>query len=133
VSEQTAGELIDSKIAGLDGWRGATLARLRALIHEADPEVVETVKWRKPANPDGVPVWEHAGVVCTGEIYKDKVKLTFAHGAALEDRAGLFNSSLDGNTRRALDMFEGDEIDAEAFKALFREAAEFNEARPAKK
>lgn len=129
MSEEAASELIDSKIASLGGWRGETLAKLRALIHEADPEVVEQVKWRKPGNPAGVPVWDHAGIVCTGEIYKDKVKLTFAHGAALADPKRLFNSSLEGNTRRALDLFEGDQIDAKAFNALFREAVAFNEAK----
>ncbi len=133
MSEESASGLIDSKIASLGDWRGETLAKLRALIREADPAVVEQVKWRKPNNPAGVPVWDHAGIVCTGETYKDKVKLTFAHGAALGDPAGLFNSSLEGNTRRALDIFEGDEIDAEEFKALFREAVAFNEARPKKK
>jgi hypothetical protein len=133
MTEESASDLIDRKIAGLGGWRGETLAKLRALIREADPAVVEQVKWRKPNNPAGVPVWEHAGIVCTGETYKDKVKLTFAHGAALDDPKGLFNSSLDGNTRRALDLFEGDGIDAEAFKALVREAAAFNEARPRRK
>ncbi len=130
MNEESASDLIDSKIASLGDWRGETLAKLRALIREADPEVVEQVKWRKPNNPAGVPVWEHAGIVCTGETYKDKVKLTFARGAALDDPKRLFNSSLEGNTRRALDLFEGDEIDGEAFKALFREAAAFNEARP---
>lgn len=91
---KTPSELIDAKIASLSDWRGATLDRLRALIHEADPEVAETVKWRKPSNPLGVPVWEDGGIICTGEIYRDKVKLTFARGAALDDPAGLFNSSL---------------------------------------
>ncbi|MFL6773027.1 MAG: DUF1801 domain-containing protein, partial [Sphingomicrobium sp.] len=91
---------IDARIAGLNDWRGATLAQLRRLIREADPDVVETVKWRKPSNPAGVPVWEHAGMICTGELYKDKVKLTFARGAGLDDPAGLFNSSLGGGTRR---------------------------------
>lgn len=129
MSGESASDLIDSKIASLGGWRGETVAKLRALIREADPQVVEQVKWRKPNNPAGVPVWEHVGIVCTGETYKDKVKLTFAHGAALDDPAGLFNSSLEGNTRRAIDLFEGDEIDSEAFKALFREAAAFNDAR----
>ena len=118
--------------AGAKGdWRAETLARIRALIREADPEAVETVKWRKPSNPDGVPVWEHAGIICTGETYKDKVKLTFARGAALEDPAGLFNSSLDGNTRRAIDIRQGEEIDGEALKALIRAAAAENAARSA--
>ncbi|KGB54807.1 hypothetical protein FG91_01707 [Sphingopyxis sp. LC81] len=125
-------DLIDAKIAGLGDWRGATLAKLRALIHAADPEVEETVKWQKPSNPSGVPVWEHAGILCTGETYKDKVKLTFAKGAALADPAKLFNSSLDGNTRRAIDLFEGDAVDEAAFKALVRAAVEANLEKPAK-
>lgn len=104
-------------------WRSETLSRVRKLIAEADPEVTETVKWRKPSNPDGVPVWEKGGILCTGETYKDKVKLTFAKGAALDDPAGLFNASLDGNARRAIDLFEGDTLDAAAFKALVRAAA----------
>jgi hypothetical protein len=124
-----ASELIDRKIASLGDWRGETLARLRALIREADPEIVETVKWRKPANPSGVPVWEHGGIVCTGEVYKDKVKLTFARGASLADPAGLFNASLEGNARRAIDLREGETIDREAFKALICEAFAANLAR----
>ena len=127
-----AADLIDAKIAGLDDWRGDTLAKLRALIHAADPGVEETVKWQKPSNPAGVPVWEHAGILCTGETYKDKVKLTFAKGAALADPAKLFNSSLDGNTRRAIDLFEGDAIDEAAFKALIRAAVEANLEKPAR-
>jgi hypothetical protein len=123
-------ELIDAKLASLADWRGDTLKRLRALIHDADPAVVETVKWRKPSNPMGVPVWEHDGIICTGETYRDKVKLTFAQGASLPDPAGLFNSSLDGNTRRAIDLHEGDDVDPGAFKELVREAAAFNGARP---
>jgi hypothetical protein len=126
MTEPTASELIDSKLAQLGGWRGAALARMRALIREADPDAVEDVKWRKPSNPAGVPVWEHAGLICTGETYKDYVKLTFARGAALDDPAGLFNSGFGGNTRRAIDIREGDEIDAEAFKALVREAVVLN-------
>ena len=125
---ESASELIDQKIATLGDWRGGTLARLRALIREADPGIVETVKWRKPSNPAGVPVWEHGGIVCTGETYGDKVKLTFARGASLEDPAGLFNASLDGNARRAIDLREGETIDAEAFKALVREAVALNRA-----
>ena len=129
-------DLIDAKIAGLGDWRGATLAKLRALIHAADPAVEETVKWQKPTNPAGVPVWDHAGIICTGETYKDKVKLTFAKGAALADPEGLFNSSLDGNARRAIDLFEGDAIDGaafeEGFKALIRAAVEANLAKPAR-
>jgi hypothetical protein len=127
-----AADLIDAKIAGLGDWRGAALAKLRALIHAGDPDVEETVKWQKPSNPSGVPVWEHAGILCTGETYRDKVKLTFAKGAALADPKGLFNSSLDGNTRRAIDLFEGDSIDETAFKALIRAAVEANLEKPAK-
>ncbi|MEQ9616864.1 MAG: DUF1801 domain-containing protein [Phycisphaerales bacterium] len=118
--------LIDAKIADLDDWRGDTLARFRKLIQQADPKVTETVKWRKPTNPSGVPVWEHGGIICTGEIYKDKVKLTFAHGADLEDPDGLFNASLDGKARRAIDLRENETVDAKAFKALIREAVALN-------
>ena len=127
-----AADPIDAKIAGLGDWRGDMLAKLRALIRDADPGAQETVKWQKPSNPAGVPVWEHAGILCTGETYKDKVKLTFAKGAALADPAKLFNSSLDGNTRRAIDLFEGDTIDEAAFKALVRAAVEANLAKPAR-
>jgi hypothetical protein len=109
-------------------WRGRTLARVRALIERADPEVVEEVKWRKPSNPLGVPVWSHHGILCTGESYKDKLKLTFARGAALEDPAGLFNAGFEGNTRRAIDLREGDEIDEQAFVALVRAAVALNES-----
>lgn len=115
--------------AALPDWRGEALARIRALIHASDPDIVETVKWRKPSNPSGVPVWEHAGIVCTGETYKDKVKLTFAHGAALADPSGLFNASLDGNLRRAIDLREGEAIDADAFKTLIRAAVALNASR----
>ena len=125
-------ELIDAKIKGLGDWRGAMLAKLRALIHAADPDVEEVVKWQKPTNPAGVPVWEHAGILCTGETYKDKVKLTFAKGAALADPKALFNSSLDGNARRAIDLFEGDDVDEAAFKALIRAAVEANLEKPAR-
>lgn len=127
--DRSASDAIDAKIAKLGDWRGEALAKMRALIHAAEPEVVETVKWRKPSNPLGVPVWERGGILCTGETYKDKVKLTFARGAALDDPAGLFNSSLDGNARRAIDLFEGDDIDAEAFKALVRAAVAANAAK----
>jgi hypothetical protein len=124
-------ELIDARIAELGDWRGETLARVRALIRQADPEVVETWKWR------GVPVWEHDGVICTGETYKAVVKLTFAKGASLDDPAGLFNSSLEGNVRRAIDIREGDKLDAEALEALIRAAVALNvsarAARPRKK
>jgi hypothetical protein len=118
----TDSQLIDRKIEALGDWRGAMLARLRTLIKVADPDVVEEVKWRKPSNPSGVPTWSHAGLICTGETYKGKVKLTFARGASLDDPSGLFNSSLDGGTRRAIDLHEGDTIDEEALKALIREA-----------
>ncbi|MDQ6438216.1 DUF1801 domain-containing protein [Mesorhizobium sp. LHD-90] len=120
--------LIDARIRELGDWRGETLARVRKLIREADPDVVEEVKWRKPSNPLGVPVWEHGGILCTGETYKAAVKLTFAKGAALEDPSSLFNSSLDGNTRRAIDIHEGDKIDEEALKALIRAAVALNAA-----
>jgi hypothetical protein len=120
-------QLIDARIKELGDWRGETLARVRSLIREADPEVVEEVKWRKPSNAMlGVPVWERAGMICTGETYKDKVKLTFARGASLEDPKGLFNSSLEGGTRRAIDFHEGDKIDEEALKALIRAAVALN-------
>jgi hypothetical protein len=117
---------IDAKIASLDDWRGDTLAAARAAILAADDGIVETVKWRKPSNPAGVPVWEHGGVLCTGEVYKDKVKLTFAKGAALEDSKGLFNASLEGNTRRAIDLFEGDILDHDALTRLVRAAIAAN-------
>lgn len=123
---EIASDLIDAKLAGLGDWRGETLANLRGLIREADPDVTETVKWRKPTNPSGVPVWEHAGILCTGEVYKNYVKLNFARGAQLPDPAGLFNSGFGGNTRRAIDLREGDEIDEAAFKALVREAVAAN-------
>ena len=128
--EGTASEQIDSKIASLGDWRGATLARLRRLIRESDADIVEEVKWRKPSNPAGVPVWERSGIICTGEIYKDKVKLTFARGALLDDPSGLFNASLEGGTRRAIDLREGEEIDGPGFKALVREAVALNVSKP---
>ena len=112
--------LIDARIKELGDWRGETLTRVRALIKQADPEVVEEWKWR------GVPVWEHAGIICTGETYKAVVKLTFAKGASLEDPSGLFNASLEGNTRRAIDLHEGDDVDGDAFKALIRAAVALN-------
>ena len=129
--EASPARLIDAKIAALGDWRGETLARVRNLIREADPTIVEAVKWRKPSNPTGVPVWERDGIVCTGESYKDKVKLTFARGAALADPKNLFNSSLDGNVRRAIDLHEGDRIDATALKALVRAAVSLNMERAA--
>lgn len=107
-------------------WKEQALGRVRALIAQADPEVVEELKWRKPSNPSGVPTWSHGGIVCTGETYRDKVKLTFARGASLEDSSGLFNASLDAGTRRAIDIREGDTIDDEAFKALIRKAVALN-------
>ncbi len=116
-------QLIDARIEELGDWRGETLSRLRALVKEADPEVVEEWKWR------GVPVWSHDGMLCTGETYKNVVKTTFAKGAMLEDPAGLFNSSLDGNTRRAIDFREGEEMDAEALKVLVRAAVALNESK----
>lgn len=124
-----ASQLIDARIAKLGDWRGDTLARIRKLIHEADSEIVEEVKWRKPSNPAGVPVWSHAGIVCTGETYTGEVKLTFAKGALLEDPAGLFNSSLDGNVRRAIDIGEDSPIDEAAFRSLFRAAVALNATR----
>jgi hypothetical protein len=111
-----------------DDWRGATLSRFRKWIEQADPGVVEERKWIKPTNPDGVPVWSHDGIICTGEIYKTHVKLTFAKGASLKDPTGLFNSSLEGNLRRAIDVHEGEKVDEKAFKALIREAVALNRA-----
>ena len=124
--EKSPSEQIDAKIAAMGDWRGAVLAKVRRLIREADPDVTEDVKWRKPSNPAGVPVWECGGLICTGEVYKDKVKLTFARGAAIDDPSKLFNSSLDGGTRRAIDIREDDEIDEAAFKALVRGAIAVN-------
>lgn len=129
MTDKTDAQLIDDKIQSLADWRGAMLGELRGLIREADPAIVETVKWRKPSNPMGVAVWEHDGIICTGETYKDKVKLTFAYGASLGDPSRLFNSSLDGGTRRAIDFHEGDGVDKQALKALVLEAAAFNSAR----
>jgi len=119
--DESPSQLIDARIEELGDWRGEALARIRELIKEADPEVVEEWKWRNP-------VWSHDGIVCTGEAYKDKVKMTFAKGASLDDPAGLFNSSLGGNTRRAIDVHEDEEVDAEALKDLIREAVELNES-----
>jgi hypothetical protein len=126
-TEGSPAKFIDEKIEELGDWRGETLSQVRGLIKEADPEVVEEVKWRKASNP-GVPVWSHDGIICTGETYKSVVKLTFAKGASLEDPSGLFNSSLEGNTRRAIDIHEGEAIDEDAFKALIREAVSLNES-----
>ena len=121
----TASEQIDARIAEIGDWRGETLARMRKLIREADPEVVEEWKWKKASSP-GVPVWSHDGGICTGETYKSVVKLTFFKGASLKDPAGLFNSSLEGNVRRAIDIREGEEVDANAFKELIRAAVALN-------
>jgi hypothetical protein len=122
-AEESPSQLIDARIKELGDWRGKMLGRLRALVKEADPEVVEEWKWR------GVPVWSHDGLICTGETYKNVVKMTFAKGAALEDPSGLFNSSLDGNTRRAIDFHEGERIDEEALKSLVRAAVTLNSSR----
>ena len=132
---QSASDLISKRIADLGDWRGETLGRMRKLIQQADPDVVEEWKWVTPTKP-GTPVWSHGGIVCTGESYKDKVKLTFAKGAALKDPARLFNASLDGNARRAIDILEMQEVDEAAFKALVRQAIALNSAgklKPAKK
>ena len=132
-SEKAVSPQIDERIRSLGGWRAQTLAEVRRIIHEADPDIVEERKWIKPSNPLGVPVWSHAGIVCTGEAYKQVVKLTFARGASLADRRGLFNSSLEGNTRRAIDIREGEELDAEAFKSLVQAAVAQNlQSRSAK-
>jgi len=125
--------LIDARIKSLKDWRGEALARMRKLIKDAAPDIVEEVKWRKPSNPNGVPVWEHDGLVCTGETYKAAVKLTFANGAALLDPDGVFNASLDGNQRRAIDIHEDDKIDEKAFKALVKAAVAFNVGKAKKK
>ena len=125
---QSASELIDKGIAELEDWRGETLSRMRKLIKQADPDVVEEVKWVKATNP-GTPTWSHHGIICTGETYKSVVKLTFAKGASLKDPAKLFNSSLGGNTRRAIHIHEGEKVDAGAFKALIRAAVALNSAR----
>jgi hypothetical protein len=124
-SEETASELMSKRIDELGDWRGRALARVRQLIKEADPEIAEEWKWRKPSNP-GTPVWSHSGGICTGETYKNKVKLTFFRGAALKDPAGLFNSSLEGKVRRAIDIYEDDEINETALKALIQEAVALN-------
>ena len=124
---ESPAQLIDARIKELGDWRGKTLARVRALIKQADPDVVEEWKWKKATSP-GVPVWSHSGVICTGETYKSAVKLTFFKGASLKDPAGLFNSSLEGNTRRAIDFHEDDEIDEKAFITLIRAAVRLNES-----
>jgi len=128
---KAASRLIDEQIRSLGGWRAETLAEVRRIIHEADPDIVEECKWIKPSKPMGTPVWSHVGMVCTGEAYQQVVKLTFARGASLEDPRGLFNSSLEGNTRRAIDIREGEVLDAEAFKALIQAAVAENLASSA--
>jgi hypothetical protein len=127
IESQSASELISKKIADVGDWRGKTLAQMRKLVKEADPDVVEEWKWM------GTPVWSHDGIICTGESYKSVVKLTFAKGASLKDPARLFNSSLDGNVRRAIDIHEGEEVDESAFKALVRQAVALNKSKPSKK
>jgi hypothetical protein len=126
---QSASRLIDQRIRDLGGWRGETLARMRALILEADPGMIEECKWVKPSNPSGVPVWSHDGIVCTGETYAKVVKLTFMRGASIPDQSRLFNSSLEGNTRRAIDIHEGEKVDARAFRALVKAAVALNAAQ----
>jgi hypothetical protein len=125
IPAKSASASINAKIKELGDWRGKTLAKVREIIHEADPEIVEEWKWKKASSP-GTPVWSHGGIVCTGETYKNVVKMTFTRGAALEDRAGLFNSSLEGNTRRAIDIHEGDKVDEAALKDLIRAAVALN-------
>jgi hypothetical protein len=126
MDDEPASRLIDRKIASLGDWRGEALARAREAIIAAGPDVIEEVKWRKPSNPAGVPVWSCGGMICTGETYKDKIKLTFAKGAALDDPSGLFNAGLDGGTRRAIDIREGEVVDVAALQALVREAVALN-------
>jgi len=126
VANRSEAEEFDERISELGDWRSETLGAVRKLIKEADPDVVEELKWRKAATPGGVPVWSHDGIICTGETYKASVKLTFAKGASLPDPAKLFNSSLEGNTRRAIDIHEGEKLDARAFKALIRAAVALN-------
>jgi hypothetical protein len=128
-SRESASKEVDAKILELSGWRGEMLARLRTLIRQADPEIVEECKWKKPSNPCGVPVWSHEGIICTGETYKNAVKLTFAKGAFLDDPAGLFNSSLEGNLRRAIDFHESDRVNEKALKALIRAAVALNTSK----
>lgn len=125
-AEDSSSQQIDANVKEPSDWRGEMLGRLRTLIQQADPEAVEEVKWRKPSNPAGVPVWSHDGIICTGETYKDKVKLTFAKGASLADPAGIFNASLDAGTRRAIDFHEGDKIKEKALQALIRAAVLLN-------
>jgi hypothetical protein len=127
-SNESASQLIDAQLKELKDWRGETLSRVRRLIKQADPDVVEELKWKKPSNPAGVPVWSHNGPICTGETYSSVVKLTFFKGAQLKDPKRLFNSSLEGNARRAIDLHQGDRLDEAAFQALIREAVALNES-----
>lgn len=131
--DETASHLIDERIRSLGDWRAEILAEVRRIIHDADPDIVEECKWIKPSNPFGVPVWSHAGIVCTGEVYKQVVKLTFARGASLADPHGLFNASLEGNTRRAIDIREGEILDVEALKALIQAAVAANQSSGTRK
>ncbi|HET9091116.1 MAG TPA: DUF1801 domain-containing protein [Acidimicrobiales bacterium] len=126
MSDTSPTKVIDAMFADLGDWRGETLSRLRALVKEADPDVVEELKWKKPSNPDGVPVWSDDGIICTGEVYKEHVKLTFAKGALVDDPHGLFNASLGGSLRRAIDVHEGGSVDEKAFKELVRAAVDLN-------
>ncbi len=128
MSDEPASQVIDAMFADLADWRGATLSKLRALVKQADPDMVEELKWKRPGNPAGVPVWSDDGMVCTGEVYKDHVKVTFAKGASVDDPSGLFNASLDGNRRRAIDVYENDTVDDAAFMALVRAAVALNKA-----
>src|SRR5690349_4498803 len=128
MTDTTVAEEMDARLNELGDWRGEMLRRIRGLINDADPDVIEELKWKKPSNPLGVPTWSDTGIICTGETYRDKVKLTFAKGASLEDPAKLFNASLEGGTRRAIDLREGDRIDEAALNALIREAVELNRA-----
>jgi hypothetical protein len=128
-SSESSSREVDARIEELDDWRGEMLSRLRALIKQADPEVVEECKWKKPSNPRGVPVWSHDGMICTGETHKSVVKMTFAKGAFLDDPAGLFNSSLEGNLRRAIDFREGDKVNEKTLKALIRAAVKLNTSK----
>jgi hypothetical protein len=128
MAEESPAEVIDAMFADLGDWRGATLSRLRGLIKAADPDVIEELKWKKPSNPAGVPVWSDHGMICTGEVYKDHVKLTFAKGASVEDPHGLFNASLDGNARRAIDLHEGEDVDDAAFEKLIQASVALNKS-----
>lgn len=133
MTEESPSQIIDAMFAALGDWRGTTLSKLRTLIQQADPDVVEELKWKKASNPTGVPVWSDGGTICTGEVYKDHVKFTFAKGASLDDPHGVFNASLDGNARRAIDLYESDKVNGTAFKALVRAAAALNRSSKSRK